>query len=109
MRYLQQAGSGYVFPWTETLAKRSDMKEVDAPVADAVKSDVPQQKQESVVVTDKTPDGGESTPQGDASTILAFNEKDELEAFAREKGIELDKRRTLANMKSDALEALGLA
>lgn len=108
MRYIQQAGSGYVFPWTEALAKRPDMKEVDAPVADAVKSDVPQQKQESPV-TSETPDGGESTPQGDASTILAFNEKDELEAFAREKGIELDKRRSLANMKSDALEALGLA
>ena len=109
MRYLQQAGSGYVFPWTETLAKRPDMKEVDAPVADAVKTDVPQPKQESAVVTDEAPDGGESTPQGDAMTILSFNEKDELEAFAREKGIELNRRRSLANMKSDALEALGLA
>lgn len=108
MRYLQQAGSGYVFPWTETLAKRPDMKEVDAPVADAVKTDVPQPKQESTVASE-TSDGGESTPQGDAMTILSFNEKDELEAFAREKGIELDKRRNLANMKSDALEALGLA
>lgn len=108
MRYLQQAGSGYVFPWTETLAKRSDMKEVSQPVANAVNADVPQPKQESPL-TSETPDGGESTPQDDASTILAFNEKDELEAFAREKGIELDKRRTLANMKSDALEALGLA
>jgi hypothetical protein len=109
MRYLQQAGSGYVFPWTDTLAKRPDMKEVDALVADAVKADTPQPRQESVVVTGEAPDGNESTPQSDAMTILSFNEKDELEAFAREKGIELDKRRSLANMKSDALEALGLA
>ena len=43
----------------------------------------------------------------EVDTIMAFDDKTALEEWARAKGIELDRRKSLANLKQETLQFLG--
>lgn len=107
MRYLEQKGSGYVFPWTAELAKRQDMTEVSSPVAAAFSANVPQQKDGGPL------DGGveqqDESERSLAESILAAESKEDIEAIGAEHGFEVDKRKKLETLKAELLDHLGLA
>ncbi len=115
MRFLLQGKTGKVLAYTDELAKRSDMTEITADVANAIRSNKP------MPVQAQAPDPVEAKPSGqlppedqppadlsDIDTIMAFDDNTALEEWARAKGVEIDKRKNLANLKQEVLAALGI-
>lgn len=94
-RLLRQEPGGHLFVWTEALAKRKDMSEVH-PEAPAAAS--------AAVVPVETLEDAE--PSKDA--ILGLTEKDDLEAYGRKHGVELDRRKSVTKLQADLIERLGL-
>jgi hypothetical protein len=114
MRYLLQGKTGKVLAYTDELAKRSDMTEIDEAVANAIRSNKPMPVQAQALDPSEAKPSGqlpeENQPPADLSdvdTIMAFDDKTALEEWARAKGVEIDKRKNLANLKQEVLTALG--
>jgi hypothetical protein len=115
MRYLLQGKTGKVLAYTDALAKRTDMTEVTAEIANAIRANKPMPVQAQAPDPDEAKPSGQvpaedQTPVGlsDVDTIMAFDDKTALEEWARAKGIELDRRKSLANLKQETLTALGI-
>lgn len=114
MRYLLQAKTGKILPYTEQLAARVDMTEVDEVVANAVRANRPMPVQTYAPPASEAPENTlppeEQTPAtlSDVETVMAFDDKVALEEWARAKGIELDRRKSLANLKQEVLAFLGV-
>lgn len=87
-RLLRQEPGGHLFVWTDALAKRKDMIEV-----------VP-----APVVPDSVASGAPT-----ADLVLGLVDKEALEAFGREHGIELDRRKSVKSMQADLIERMGLS
>lgn len=105
MRYLRKQGDSHLWPWTPILAKRKDMTEV---VTGVVDPDAPAAAQEKPETGGE--DGGTETGLPSlAEQVLALVDKDELEAFGRQHGFEVDKRRSVVNIQNDILAHLGLS
>lgn len=129
-RYLQQFPGGHLLLYTEALARRKDMHPYFGPVppkqATPAPATEPEPKPDPHPATEGTPGGeaGESgngtaddtnQPGGGEESVMdaitkalgAFTDKVALETWAREQhGIELDRRRSLDNMKADFLATL---
>jgi len=113
MRYLLQGKTGKVLAYTDELAKRPDMAEITKEVADAIRANKPMPVQAQAPSEAKPsgqlpPEDQTPTDLSDADTVMAFDDKVALEEWARGKGIELDRRKSLANLKQEVLTALGI-
>lgn len=117
MRYLKHIQNGTVWPWTEQLAKRSDMMEVHESVVNANREKAkavaakPKQEPKNDQKPAETP---EAQAKEDAVAVTSANDeidaitnKDDMKAFAAEHGIAVDARKTLEVMKEIVREALG--
>lgn len=115
MRFLLQGKTGKVLAYTPELAKRPDMAEIDEAVANAIRGNKPLPVQAQAPAPSEPKPSGQLPPEdqppadlNDADTVLAFDDKVALEEWARAKGIELDRRKSLANLKQEVLTALGI-
>lgn len=114
MRFLLQSKTGKVLAYTDVLAERPDMAEISAAVADAIRANKPMPVQaQALDPSDSKPSGQlpeeDQPPEAlsDVDTIMAFDDKTALEEWARAKGLELDRRKSLANLKQEVLQFLG--
>jgi hypothetical protein len=113
MRFLLQSKTGKILAYTDQLAKRADMTEVTAEIAAAVSSNRPlpvQAQAEDIELREQNKLPPEDQPPADLNdvdTIMALDDKTALEEWARAKGIELDRRKSLANLKQEVLQFLG--
>lgn len=114
MRFLLQGKTGKVLAYTPELAKRTDMAEVTKEVADAIRGNRPLPVQAQAPAPSEAKPSGQLPPEdptpadlSEVDTVLAFDDKTALEEFARAKGLELDKRKSLANLKQEVLQFLG--
>lgn len=85
MKMLKQTTTGRAYPWTEQLAKRSDMKLVQ----DRTETDAGE------VIIDPVIDG-----------VYALSDKVAIEKYGREHGVELNRTRSVKNMQADFREAM---
>lgn len=115
MRFLLQGKTGKVLAYTDELAKRTDMAEITKEVADAIRANKPMPVQAQAPAPSEAKPSGQLPPEdqtptdlSDADTVMAFDDKVALEEWARGKGIELDRRKSLANLKQEVLTALGI-
>jgi hypothetical protein len=112
MRFLLQSKTGKILAYTPELAKRTDMTEVSAEIAAAVRINRPlpvQAQAEDIEPREQHSLPTEEVPPelNEVATIMAFDDKTALEEWARAKGIELDRRKSLANLKQETLQFLG--
>jgi hypothetical protein len=98
-RLLRKQGSVHLLPYTEALARRPDMEEVFPGVPEPV-------PEPAAVVSEPSPD--ETVGDAQRRKIEAFTDKAKLEQHGRSLGVELDRRRSIANMQRDLIDALGL-
>lgn len=115
MRFLLQSKTGKILAYTPDLAKRTDMTEVSEEIANAIRASKPLPVQPQAPAPNDSKPSGQLPPEeqppadlNDADTVLAFDDKTALEEWARGKGIELDRRKSLANLKQEVLTALGI-
>lgn len=98
MRWLKKEGDGSLWPWTEVLAKRRDMREVDGPDAAATVA--------GVSVPSKP------APTGDLASIdpYSITDKEELRAIGKNlpTPVAFSGNTSLTTMQARIAEALGL-
>lgn len=114
MRYLLQGKTGKILAYTDALAQRSDMTEVTEDIAHAIRANRPMPVQQVANPEEARqqhqlpPEDEPPADLNDVDTVMAFDDKIALEEWARGKGIELDRRKSLANLKQEVLTALGI-
>ena len=95
MRWLKHEKNGTIWPYTEELAKRRDMRLVGEGKA----------KQDRAAPDDAPAiTGGLPT----AAQVHAMTDKGEIEDLANQFGIEIDKRKALKTLQAELIESLGL-
>jgi hypothetical protein len=105
-RYLQKIDDGFLYVYSDTLAKRPDMRVVDpAEVPQLLQQMLPPAARVALPVAPAAPTLAVEAASPQAQ-IEAFTDKEALEAYGRTHGIELDRRKSLANMKAELLNRL---
>ena len=121
MKYLIQTGTGRIFPFTDVLSVRPDMREHTPPAADPLPpvdvdpqptTPTPVQEQPAApqpVVTQAPHASPEtaSVPMTERERIEAMT-KDELVAYAKEQGIEFDFRKNERAIMFHILKVKGI-
>lgn len=100
MRYLRKKNDGSLYVWTEALAKRPDMEEVNAPKLAPVST---------AVEAPSAPQLKEPTPGQPAIDPYSITDKDELRKVGRENGVVFAGNPSLKNMQAKLAEAMGVS
>jgi len=97
-KFLRHEGNGRIFQYTPLLAKRRDM----VPVRD---TDEPKGKGKATAdqAGDEAPEDTLPPAGVDKDMILSMVDKDTLEQFGRENGVELDKRKAVKTLQNELI------
>ena len=105
MQWLKHEKNGTIWPYTEELAKRRDMRLVGEAEQEHGRV-AGRQAVEDDAAADEAPaiTGGLPT----AAQVHAMTDKGEIEDLANQFGIEIDKRKALKTLQAELIESLGL-
>lgn len=103
MRYLRNTADGHILVWTEALAKRKGLEEVDA---SALPQPAPVDPDPSAA--NPKPDQSQAKASGDVPDIYGITDKDQLREIAKGVGIAFAGATGLKTMQAKLAEHFGI-